>query len=202
MKRAAVIGLAGLVLCALLLWRPQSPETPESAGPSRRVLRFAPSTVGPEPVAPVEMPSETDFERGFAARAGALEDACDLDVHVACGGDLCVALTESPDLDGPLGWAELALSRPRFVASTALRDLGLPAGRIPCGDAIGAVTRDLGAIQRERPDGTEVWCAIDSGSRAGDWESGARALCDAAARSLDLGVEGFADPRARVLRFE
>lgn len=134
--------------------------------------------------------------RMFAERAASVRAACDLDLAIACGGSTCVGVTQAPALDGPLAWAALAWASPRFVASAALRDLGVPAPGLPCGAAIEAFAGD-GVIAAPLPDGTEAWCAI-----AGDPLAG-RALCGAVARAR-YGPPGarLSDPGLRRRTFD
>lgn len=138
-------------------------------------------------------PGERPAQREFRAVTAAVAGSCGLVPRVACEGDACVALAEAPDLDRASGWVQMVVAHPRFVASTALRDLGVPAPALPCGDAIGRLARltgspDVGLV--ERTDGSEVWCA------------GPPAVCDEAAAALGLDAIGFNQPGARRLTFD
>jgi hypothetical protein len=197
--RRLALGLAIAVAGAAIVWTTQSAEVEDvpvvqlpvaEPPPVRRVTR--PS--GPLPVPASESPpEERPVQKEFRAVAAAVARSCGLDPRVACEGDACVALAEAPDLDRATGWARMVLAHPRFVASTALRDLGVPATALPCGDAIAQLARltgspDVGLV--ERTDGSEVWCA------------GPPAVCDAAAAALGLDAIGFDQPDARKLTFD
>jgi hypothetical protein len=83
---------------------------------------------------------------------------------------------------------------PRFVASTALRDLGMPVDFMPCGGAIERLVQGGSVPAVELPDGTEVWCAAESPEEL--------ALCDeAAVARLGPGAFGFSSPDVRRLTF-
>ena len=153
-----------------------------------------PSAPPPPGVAVPEVPADgSAAERRFTRVVSDLTQRCGLVPTVVCDGARCVALAEAPDLDAASGWVQMAVQHPRFVASTAMRDLGVPATALPCGDAIAGLSHateqeDVALV--ERADGSEVWCA------------GPTDLCDAAALELGLRAEGFARPDARRLRFQ
>lgn len=197
-KLGVVVGCVALLALLGLAWlpRPQlsTAPAPPSAPHTRRVTQIHPLH-RPAPQA------ATPFEVEFATRSAALTEHCGLAVEQACDGEVCVALTEAPDLDSPLGWAQMLTEQPRFVANTALRDLGMRAGSLPCGAAIDSLTAGFGAAMVERSDGSEVWCAIDSASQVPGWQARARALCDRTAAVLGWSASGFTDPGARILRF-
>jgi hypothetical protein len=192
--------LAGAAIAAgalaLALWL----REPAGAGVSPALtLGGLPRPVGSSP-APVDADGAgaspdavADVAAEWGARAADVARDCDLPVETACEGDACVALLRGPDLDGALGWLTLALSSPRFVASTALRDLGVGAGTLPCGAAIDGLLAGRGVPMIELADGTELWCATDA---AGD-----TALCDRLARER-FGAAGFGRPGVRRLSFE
>jgi hypothetical protein len=175
------------------------------ASPTERLHRSAVSATpsvgsaprGPSPMslpAPPGAPSETEPVRtAHAERVEAVVTSCGLPVRTWCEGERCVALTIGPDLDRITGWAELVLDSPRFVLSTALRDVGVPTGALPCGGAIAGLVPGGSVPAIELADGTEVWCAAEPDSLA---------LCDAAAQA-ELGPEavGFTAPDVRRLSF-
>lgn len=163
-------------------WGPPEPPTIATTATASHIDGVTAVAVGPAPT--------------YAARAREVRRACDLDLAIACRGATCVAVTAAPDLDGPWGWAALAVSSPRFVASTALRDLGVPSPGLPCGQAIARFVGDDGVIAATS--GTEeVWCGVD-----GDAEAG-RALCGALARVRHgLPAGGFSNPSLRRRTFD
>ncbi len=152
----------------------------------------------PRPVAPAPRPiaAAAPAPSRPAAPAPAwmstVSDACDLPLAKACDGATCVAVATMPDLDSITGWLSIVATSPRFVASTAARDLGVPARGMPCGLAVDG----LEALAVELRDGTEVWCVVDGDERAG------RALCEAlAAPAIGDAAARFHDPALRRLRF-
>lgn len=161
----------------------------------------------PAPVGPAgsfaeipEPPERPAFQRDYEGRAGAVLAACDLPVLTRCRGTTCVGLLTAPDLDRIEGWLRLGLDSPRFVASTALRDLGVPLGELPCGAAIDRLLADTGARGVELPDGTEVWCTIDDSERAQGWRATGDALCsELATERVGEQAARFAEPRLREL---
>lgn len=97
-----------------------------------------------------------------------------------------------PDMDRITGWLGLLAHSPRFVLSTAARDLGLPVSGLPCGVAVDG----RAALALELDDGTEVWCSYD-----GD-EARGRALCRALARPrIGALAARFEQPGLRRLSF-
>jgi hypothetical protein len=122
-----------------------------------------------------------------------VQASCDLPIDTRCDDRACAALVTGPDLDRVEGWVRIALERPRFVGSVALRDLGVPADALPCGAAVDQLGKVLAV---ELDDGREVWCTVDGDDAAG------RALCDGLARER-VGEEAarFGDPHLRVLAF-
>jgi len=193
---AGVVGL-GLVGGAALWAAVPSPDVPGPKRPSASTAHPA-ASVAPPPVAaessaaPAAAPSVA-LSRDEARRVAAVEASCDLAPHQACDDRGCVLLLAMPDLDSPLGWAQMIWRSPRFVASTAARDLGVPPGSIPCGTAIAALGADTLAV--EQVDGSELWC---TGTRPdGTLPTG---LCDDEALAR-YGVRGFSDPGVRRLSF-
>ncbi|MBX2800876.1 MAG: hypothetical protein KTR31_24560 [Myxococcales bacterium] len=122
--------------------------------------------------------------------------SCGLPVRLTCP-DGCVVVVEGPDLDGPAGWARLLATSPRFVASTALRDLGVPTRSLPCGQAIDALLPSGEVRAVELPTGAEVWCGSPQ-----PWSSQAAAACNAAASERSPRAARFDDPDVRILRFD
>lgn len=114
--------------------------------------------------------------------------ACDLDLDAGCGDGYCAALTVMPDLDRLGGWLQVSASHPRLVVSTVLRDLGIPAGGIPCGAAVASLAAEHGVAAVELPDGTEVWCAVSGDEAAGFGWCGARAT-DRLGRAVAFGAD-------------
>ncbi len=183
-------GLVGAVaagMAAWLLW----PSTEvlgvvaEASAPTRAA--GAPRA----PTGPVESGQGAEVEpapvvEGFARRVEAVAASCGLDAQPVCEGATCVVLLEMPDMESPLGWAEVLWRSPRFVLSTAARDLGLSEDLLPCGVAIDGLSG--GATVVESPGGEELWCTGDG--------PGVEALCEQVS-----GVEGFAAPDARRLSF-
>lgn len=131
----------------------------------------------------------------FPDRAQAVADTCGLPVQVRCAGAACAAVLTMPDMDRPTGWLALTLRSPRFVLSTAARDLGVPPVATPCGAAVERLLVDP-VVALELADGSEVWCAA---ARA-DAES--RALCAALATPM-IGARAaaFVDEPLRELSF-
>ncbi len=196
-------GIAGLgLVLAVVAWLA---GTSASQAPEVRVVQLdervplPDDDLEPRPrVAPPEGPREpmtadvvqADEQERFTASATEVARHCGLVPQVACDGPHCVALAEAPDLDAASGWAEMLVSHPRFVVSTALRDLGVPPTALPCGDAIASFDAGgQGAALVERPDGSEVWCV------------GPPDVCDAAASTLGLDAHGFGSPDIRRLHF-
>jgi len=131
--------------------------------------------------------------QAFLQRAAAAEQACGLGAEPVCEGSDCVLLMEAPDLDRLLGWARMAWRSPRFVASAAARDLGVPPPWIPCGAALGALQADTLTV--ERPGEAELWC-----TGAGPTGKVPRDLCEAEAQRR-FGRGGFTEPGLRRLSF-
>lgn len=188
MRRWAVVGLVVAVgaLAAFLLGsgRSDRPVTPASDRPvtSGRVASPAAPKGQVDPAEPSPPAATT-----FTVDATAVHDACDLDLDTTCDADGCVALIEGPDLDGLAGWLSVIPSRPRFVASVALRDVGVAPAWLPCGDAVARLAPD-GVWAAEQADGREVWCAGDV------------ARCDAAAAARFGTRPGSFGPSTRRLR--
>jgi len=193
MRRHVVgVGLGCILALGMAWWMAPStqvvvPEVvhapPVARGVGEPVAGPAPVTTGEAPAMPAD----------YARRVAAVESSCDLQVDRACDGRGCVLLLAAPDLDRPEGWAEMVWRSPRFVASTALRDLGVPPGWMPCGTALGALGADTLTV--EQRDGTELWCT-------GEGPEGQlpAALCEEVALRR-YGAGGFDQPGVRRLSF-
>ena len=131
------------------------------------------------------------------AHAEEVAETCDLPVQTTCDDRACIAMVVGPDLDSPTGWAELLASSPRFVASTALRDLGIPTSALPCGQAISGLVDGRAIRSVELEDGTEVWCTVQ-----GDAAVGVRMCSEQAAAAVGLSAARFDDPDLRRLQFD
>ena len=171
----------GLVCAVYLGGSPSEPaEVPmirvERSG--RTVTRFA------DPADPAERPASNPVDaRVRHEEVTHVATQCDLQLTLVCGDDACAVMGAAPDLDGPGGWVRMVWNSPRFAASTALRDLGVPATRLPCGDALDGLLAGAPTRQRVAADGGMVWCA------------GPIAVCDAGAAQLGHQVESFAGAR-------
>jgi len=183
-----LVGAVAAGMAAWLLW----PST-EVQGVVAEASSSTPNAGVPlAPGRPVEGEQGVEAEpsapivEGFARRVEAVAASCGLDAQPVCEGATCVVLLEMPDMESPLGWAEVLWRSPRFVLSTAARDLGLSEDLMPCGVAIDGLSG--GATVVESPGGEELWCTGDG--------PGMEALCEQVS-----GVEGFAAPDARRLSF-
>lgn len=189
MSRRRAIGGAGLLAALAGAWlaRPGRSDPPPAApapAAARVLLPPASERADPEPSPSARPP--------FEARSARVARDCGLPLRIRCGSDGCVSLLVGPDLDRPTGWLSLVAERPAFVASVALRDLGVPGEGLPCGAAIAALGASVRAV--ELADGTEIWCAADVAAPG--------PACDAAAEAW-FGPEAarFDAPGIRVLRF-
>ena len=192
MKRAVPLLVAAVAAALWWVWpREVAPLPPPPSAPSvlpvqARVLPAA--TPPPTPAAS----AEPDWTR----RAEAVASACDLAVQTRCDGETCAAVVTMPDLDRLTGWLSLSLRSPRFVLSTAARDLGVPIDGMPCGVAVERLVSEAGVRAVELPDGTEVWCTVD-----GDPDAG-RGLCRAlAADRIGGAADRFTGDALRELSF-
>lgn len=125
--------------------------------------------------------AQTEAATAFTGRAAEVAARCDLPIRTRCDGDACAGLLVAPDLDRLWGWARLVWTSPRFVATTAGRELGVPLAGMPCSGAVEELVsapNAHGVLAIEHPDGTEVWCAV-----SGD-PARALALCDAGMAEL------------------
>ncbi len=210
MSRRRWLGL-GLVMLAgsvslgvAVRWWGQPAPAPSTA-PTRRVATDHRPPVDGSDISGVDSadaPTDLEFIEAFEAQVAALDSHCDLPLHSACADETCVALVVSPDLDQLQGWIRVAIERPRFVASAALRDLGIPADALPCGQAIDAFTSTSEVRAVELPDGTELWCVVQRA--AGEpWTPQSQASCGALAHSA-VGTDrtAFDDPDLRRLQFD
>jgi hypothetical protein len=192
MKRTVAM-LGGAGAAGLLLWAAwPSPPVPVQPPPGpRRAPALVAGLDAPAPTVPGEEgepTAEVHEEVHEALRALATE--CDLRPDLVCEGPTCVVVMAMPDMESPWGWVQVAARSPRFVASTAARDLGLGPDLLPCAHAIDGLSG--GAAVVEQPDGREVWCT-GTGPKVG-------ALCDTVAGQR-LGVTGFDAPDVRRLSF-
>lgn len=139
-----------------------------------------------------EAPLPTRFE----ARAADVRDACDLDLDLRCDERACAGVLTAPDLDRLGGWLTFVFASPRFVLSTAARDLGVPPRVLPCGSAVEQLVGTSGVTAVELEDGTEVWCTTSGETAAG------QALCDALAAEHGRPEVGFGATGLRRLTFD
>lgn len=188
-RLAGPAALLGVLLVGLWWTRdpPSVAGAPPEQAPAPSVHRSAPR--------PSTEPGGTSAEAlptVFADRADRVRTSCDLALDTRCDDQACAGVLAAPDLDRLDGWLELVFRSPRFVLSTAARDLGVPPDALPCGAAVEALVREGGVTAVELPDGTEVWCTVTGSVDAG------RALCDA----LTADLRGADDPgfRAEGLR--
>jgi hypothetical protein len=127
--------------------------------------------------------------RAFSENAEAVAISCDLPIASTCEGSACVAFVAGPDLDHLGGWLRVVASRPRFVATVVLRDLGVAPGWTPCGEAV-AKLAPAGVWAIERADGSELWCAgrpADCDTVGAALRGTAEGAFQASTRRLSLG---------------
>ena len=127
--------------------------------------------------------------RVFAEKAESVAISCDLPIASTCQGSACAAFVEGPDLDHVGGWLRVVASRPRFVATVVLRDLGVAPGWTPCGEAV-AKLAPAGVWAIERADGSELWCAgrpAECDSLGAGFHGTAEGAFQASTRRLSLG---------------
>lgn len=137
-----------------------------------------------------EMSSQSVLPANSPVRR-ALHEGCDLPVESICDGNDCVILLHAPDLDGFSGWIDMATESPRFVVTTAARDLGFEPAWTPCGAAIGDIPNEI--LMIELSSGQQLWCA---GTNGHNWAG----VCDAYAMDT-YGESGFTRPGVRRLQF-
>ena len=198
-RRRWALGGAVAIVAAMVWWggppAPPEPSPVPSAPPAVPGVTADPPRGEVDAASPASPIAEVRHA-AYRRRAEAVIAACDLPIEVRCTEGTCASVVSGPDLDGPLGWLRLLGSRPRFVVSAGLRDLGVPPAALPCGVAIDALLPSGEVAAVELADGTEVWCSVE-----GDEEVGV-ALCDEAATDrAGLQAARFSDPDLRRLTF-
>ena len=201
LRRLVVAGAAMAVVGFGLkvVWSPDVPEDVGSSSAAAIPRRVAVPLQGDdrrEELEALDSTEPTSHPERWRARVDAVTASCGLAIDTVCRDGRCVAISVGPDLDRLEGWVTLVATSPRFVLSTALRDLGVPGGLMPCGGAIAALTQSGSVPAVELPDGTEVWCAAEQEDRE------ALALCDVAATErVGAAVAGFQRQDVRRLTF-
>lgn len=173
----------GLGLAAGAWFMPEGrvASAPASTAPPRGPAYGATLPADPAPRSHARPEPVRVFRQGYARRTSAVASTCGLALQPTCQGGTCVALLVMPDMDHVGGWVQVGFGSPTFVASTALRDLGVPSRHLPCGRAVEALTARGGIEAVELPDGTEVWCTLDDTDTRPGWRERALALCSALA---------------------
>lgn len=192
--RRGGLALGALALAGWLGWmlRPPAGSAPR---PGPAVASVPAAVSGVSTAVPAALSERAPLARVFATRADDVRASCDLPLDVRCDDAACVGVLTAPDLDRIDGWVSLVFRSPRFVLSTAARDLGVPSRMLPCGSAVAALVGDHGVDAVELADGTEIWCTVTGAVDAG------RALCDAVAAERGRADARFGAEGLRRLAF-
>ncbi|MEN0067175.1 MAG: hypothetical protein AAGA48_33900 [Myxococcota bacterium] len=195
-RRHMLVALAvsGALALGLGWWAPRSSVSPPRAArqmqPSRDLRSVAPVAAPPTTPTPPPEPRQAAFVRQIEA----ITSACDLPLQPLCGSAGCAAVVRSPNLDHLGGWLKILGDRPRLVASTVLRDIGVDPGLLPCGQALDGLGDDPIYSVSDGENGRQWWCTVDSPS--------ALELCNVLVeRHKEQAFDGFSNRALRRLHF-